>query len=225
MAPFSSPSLLPSSGANKRPALAADASDPAEDQLPLPQDDGVAAGNNNKREQLECPRCRSRNTKFCYYNNYSTNQPRHFCRVCRRYWTHGGTLRNVPVGGACRRAGNGNGSNKRRRSDEPAPSPSPSPSSPPAYRAADAPPGFPFLTDGAFLPHFDFGLGSAAAAPAGSPWMPASSSAPGLDDGLTAPWGGAADGTLPGSGVWDDFTTGLDLTWPPPPPPPPAAGN
>ncbi|KAK1326739.1 Dof zinc finger protein DOF1.4 [Acorus calamus] len=49
------------------------------------------------------------NTKFCYYNNYSLSQPRHFCKSCKRYWTRGGTLRNVPVGGGCRRK------NKRHR--------------------------------------------------------------------------------------------------------------
>ncbi|CAD6270883.1 unnamed protein product [Miscanthus lutarioriparius] len=52
-------------------------------------------------EALRCPRCNSNNTKFCYYNNYSTTQPRYFCKACRRYWTHGGALRNVPVGGRC----------------------------------------------------------------------------------------------------------------------------
>ncbi|KAL1323107.1 dof zinc finger protein DOF5.1 isoform X1 [Arachis ipaensis] len=52
---------------------------------------------------LKCPRCESTNTKFCYYNNYSLSQPRHFCKTCRRYWTRGGALRNVPVGGGCRR--------------------------------------------------------------------------------------------------------------------------
>ncbi|CAE6185346.1 unnamed protein product [Arabidopsis arenosa] len=46
-----------------------------------------------------CARCDSDNTKFCYYNNYSLLQPRYFCKNCRRYWTHGGTLRNVPIGG------------------------------------------------------------------------------------------------------------------------------
>uniref|UniRef100_J3MU14 Dof zinc finger protein n=1 Tax=Oryza brachyantha TaxID=4533 RepID=J3MU14_ORYBR len=50
-----------------------------------------------------CPRCESRETKFCYYNNYNTSQPRHFCKCCRRYWTKGGTLRNVPVGGGTRK--------------------------------------------------------------------------------------------------------------------------
>ncbi|XP_021716171.1 dof zinc finger protein DOF5.1-like [Chenopodium quinoa] len=52
---------------------------------------------------LKCPRCDSSNTKFCYFNNYSLSQPRHFCKACRRYWTRGGALRNVPVGGGCRR--------------------------------------------------------------------------------------------------------------------------
>ncbi|VYS60473.1 unnamed protein product [Arabidopsis thaliana] len=58
---------------------------------------------------LNCPRCDSTNTKFCYFNNYSLTQPRHFCKTCRRYWTRGGSLRNVPVGGGFRR-------NKRSKS-------------------------------------------------------------------------------------------------------------
>jgi len=49
-----------------------------------------------------CARCDSDNTKFCYYNNYSEFQPRYFCKNCRRYWTHGGALRNVPIGGSSR---------------------------------------------------------------------------------------------------------------------------
>ncbi|XAR66483.1 hypothetical protein NMG60_11012743 [Bertholletia excelsa] len=56
-----------------------------------------------QQQQLKCPRCDSSNTKFCYYNNYSLSQPRHFCKACKRYWTRGGTLRNVPVGGGCRK--------------------------------------------------------------------------------------------------------------------------
>ncbi|KAI3796823.1 hypothetical protein L1987_39509 [Smallanthus sonchifolius] len=43
-----------------------------------------------------CPRCYSGNTKFCYYNNYSVSQPRYICKDCRRYWTHGGVIRNIP---------------------------------------------------------------------------------------------------------------------------------
>ncbi|KAJ8477810.1 hypothetical protein OPV22_021537 [Ensete ventricosum] len=54
-------------------------------------------------QSLKCPRCESTSTKFCYYNNYSLSQPRHFCKGCRRYWTKGGSLRNVPVGGGCRK--------------------------------------------------------------------------------------------------------------------------
>ncbi|KAM7276984.1 hypothetical protein ACFE04_018850 [Oxalis oulophora] len=55
------------------------------------------------QEQINCPRCNSTNTKFCYYNNYSLTQPRYFCKTCRRYWTEGGSLRNVPVGGGSRK--------------------------------------------------------------------------------------------------------------------------
>ncbi|CAN4114808.1 unnamed protein product [Withania somnifera] len=51
-----------------------------------------------KEQALNCPRCDSPNTKFCYYNNYSLSQPRHFCKTCRR-----GALRNVPIGGGCRK--------------------------------------------------------------------------------------------------------------------------
>ncbi|KAL6839291.1 hypothetical protein ACP4OV_030963 [Aristida adscensionis] len=61
---------------------------------------------------VACPRCDSTNTKFCYFNNYSLSQPRHFCRACRRYWTRGGALRNVPV---------------RRRHAKPTTEPSPAP--------------------------------------------------------------------------------------------------
>ncbi|KAL3700058.1 hypothetical protein R1sor_018080 [Riccia sorocarpa] len=52
---------------------------------------------------VACPRCHSLETKFCYYNNYNVNQPRHFCKHCQRYWTAGGTLRNVPVGAGRRK--------------------------------------------------------------------------------------------------------------------------
>ncbi|KAA8547980.1 hypothetical protein F0562_004409 [Nyssa sinensis] len=52
---------------------------------------------------LPCPRCNSLDTKFCYYNNYNVNQPRHFCKKCQRYWTAGGTMRNVPVGAGRRK--------------------------------------------------------------------------------------------------------------------------
>lgn len=57
----------------------------------------------HNHQALKCPRCDSLNTKFCYYNNYNLSQPRHYCKSCRRYWTKGGVLRSVPVGGGCRK--------------------------------------------------------------------------------------------------------------------------
>ncbi|KAL5197014.1 hypothetical protein ABZP36_000526 [Zizania latifolia] len=53
---------------------------------------------------LPCPRCNSMDTKFCYYNNYNINQPRHFCKSCQRYWTAGGSMRNIPVGAGRRKS-------------------------------------------------------------------------------------------------------------------------
>ncbi|KAM6582555.1 hypothetical protein CsatB_009557 [Cannabis sativa] len=70
---------------------------------------------------LKCPRCDSTNTKFCYFNNYSLTQPRHFCKTCRRYWTRGGALRSVPVGGGCRRNKRTKGSSNRSKSPSTAP--------------------------------------------------------------------------------------------------------
>ncbi|KAE8692844.1 Dof zinc finger protein DOF2.4 [Hibiscus syriacus] len=62
---------------------------------------------------LKCPRCESTNTKFCYFNNYNLTQPRYFCKACKRYWTRGGALRNVPVGGGCRRNKRSKGSGSK----------------------------------------------------------------------------------------------------------------
>ncbi|URE30651.1 Zinc finger protein [Musa troglodytarum] len=67
-------------------------------------------------QTIKCPRCESANTKFCYYNNYSLAQPRYFCKGCRRYWTKGGTLRNVPIGGGCRK--NKKSSSSKRPQDQ-----------------------------------------------------------------------------------------------------------
>uniref|UniRef100_A0A5B7BC71 Dof zinc finger protein n=1 Tax=Davidia involucrata TaxID=16924 RepID=A0A5B7BC71_DAVIN len=79
-----------------------------------------------------CPRCASPNTKFCYYNNYSLSQPRYFCKACRRYWTKGGSLRNVPVGGGCRKSRRAKSGRQTERAamscnvlSPPCPSPSP----------------------------------------------------------------------------------------------------
>lgn len=91
-------------------------------------------------QALKCPRCDSTNTKFCYYNNYSLSQPRYFCKSCRRYWTQGGTLRNVPVGGGCRK-------NKRSSSS----SSSTTNSSSSSFKK---PQDHPFASAG--LPHFSY---------------------------------------------------------------------
>ncbi|KAG8057116.1 hypothetical protein GUJ93_ZPchr0002g25087 [Zizania palustris] len=72
---------------------------PAQAQAPQAELTAPGAGGGDP-----CPRCESRDTKFCYYNNYNTSQPRHFCKSCRRYWTKGGSLRNVPVGGSSRKS-------------------------------------------------------------------------------------------------------------------------
>ncbi|XP_023772959.1 cyclic dof factor 1 [Lactuca sativa] len=74
------------------------------------EEDQSDTSNNNQEKTLKkpdkilpCPRCNSMDTKFCYYNNYNVNQPRHFCKNCQRYWTAGGTMRNVPVGAGRRK--------------------------------------------------------------------------------------------------------------------------
>ncbi|KAL5568713.1 hypothetical protein UlMin_025288 [Ulmus minor] len=74
------------------------------------EEQGAESDKSNKRKALKkpdkvlpCPRCNSLETKFCYFNNYNVNQPRHFCKNCHRYWTAGGTIRNVPVGAGRRR--------------------------------------------------------------------------------------------------------------------------
>ncbi|MQM15418.1 hypothetical protein Taro_048365 [Colocasia esculenta] len=90
-------------------------SPPTVDQEPPPEKNSKVAEDqdtaSNPQEKtikkpdkiLPCPRCNSMDTKFCYYNNYNVNQPRHFCKNCQRYWTAGGTMRNVPVGAGRRK--------------------------------------------------------------------------------------------------------------------------
>ncbi|KAI3930603.1 hypothetical protein MKX01_037049 [Papaver californicum] len=89
---------------------------------PISQPNPAPTANENMAI-IPCPRCDSTNTKFCYYNNYNLAQPRHFCKSCRRYWTQGGTLRNIPVGGGTRKSA------KRSRTTSSSSSPSPTSSS------------------------------------------------------------------------------------------------
>ncbi|GAV80352.1 zf-Dof domain-containing protein, partial [Cephalotus follicularis] len=90
-----------------------------------PQNTAVTHPPPQRTDPLACPRCSSTSTKFCYYNNYNLSQPRYFCKDCRRYWTHGGTLRKVPVGGGTRKSS----SSKRHRSSPSTTTTSPSSSS------------------------------------------------------------------------------------------------
>ncbi|EEF40024.1 zinc finger protein, putative [Ricinus communis] len=92
--PSHSPSLSPSSSTTTTSATAATATATTTT---------ANSTTSSTSENLRCPRCDSSNTKFCYYNNYNLTQPRHFCKTCRRYWTKGGALRNVPIGGGCRK--------------------------------------------------------------------------------------------------------------------------
>nr|CAB3489254.1 unnamed protein product [Digitaria exilis] len=36
-----------------------------------------------------------------YYNKYRVTQPCYCCKACHRYWTQGGIVHNVPIGGGC----------------------------------------------------------------------------------------------------------------------------
>ncbi|KAH9316745.1 hypothetical protein KI387_043983 [Taxus chinensis] len=98
----------------------------AEQRLAVAAGGGGGGGGERRSSTLKppdqiqkCPRCDSMNTKFCYYNNYSLTQPRHFCKNCRRYWTKGGALRNVPIGGGCRKNKRSANKNKTTPPSEP----------------------------------------------------------------------------------------------------------
>ena len=111
-------------------------------------------------------------------------------------------LRDVPVGGASRRAA------KRRRVDadaEPSP-PQTTARAEDGYRLMPDLSAFPFLSDGIFLPQLDLGAAPAATF---SSWH--HSGVPDFYDGL-APWD---DGTAGVTGAWGDIA-GLELSWPPP---------
>jgi hypothetical protein len=51
------------------------------------------------KDGLSCPRCQSTNTKFCYYNNYNTSQPRYICKVGFMSWCvcHGSLFMPLPT--------------------------------------------------------------------------------------------------------------------------------
>ncbi|XP_073018935.1 cyclic dof factor 2-like [Primulina eburnea] len=100
---------------NRIPPITGDSSTPSADDSAVAkktsrtEEDQSGAGNSQDKtlkkpdKILPCPRCNSMETKFCYFNNYNVNQPRHFCKNCHRYWTAGGTMRNVPIGAGRRK--------------------------------------------------------------------------------------------------------------------------
>lgn len=55
------------------------------DSPPPPKRSHAKAGKGAKlprpTDPMSCPRCCSEDTKFCYYNNYNSKQPRYFCKV------------------------------------------------------------------------------------------------------------------------------------------------
>jgi len=165
-------------------------------------------------EAVKCPRCESTNTKFCYYNNYNLSQPRHFCKSCRRYWTKGGVLRNVPVGGGCRKA--------KRSSSSSSSSASSGPSTPTSAADAKNP-----RRASASSPRSNGGSGSAsptAAAtpvPAPSPTTPAtpsSNNVASLTSHHTNPF--STVDVAPPAPIFADQAAALASLFAPPPPPP-----
>nr|GMC48871.1 dof zinc finger protein DOF1.2-like [Ipomoea batatas] len=67
--------------------------------LPLVRRSRVVNYHSTPLPLIKCPRCQSYDTKFRYFNNYNVNQPRYYCRTCRRHWTHGGAQHDIPRGG------------------------------------------------------------------------------------------------------------------------------
>ncbi|KAK1378723.1 Dof-type domain-containing protein [Heracleum sosnowskyi] len=61
-----------------------------------PQDSNSQGEGEIKPEpNQKCPRCNSLDTRFCYFNNKKTSQPRYICKDCKRFWTQGGHVRNI----------------------------------------------------------------------------------------------------------------------------------
>ncbi|XP_072952610.1 cyclic dof factor 1-like [Typha angustifolia] len=104
------PSLTTSTGSEAEKKLSSDEQETPPSNGMKPEEQQNESSNSTERalkkpdKILPCPRCSSLDTKFCYFNNYNVNQPRHFCKNCQRYWTAGGSMRNVPVGAGRRKS-------------------------------------------------------------------------------------------------------------------------
>ncbi|KAJ9560053.1 hypothetical protein OSB04_005213 [Centaurea solstitialis] len=98
----SSPKVISESDGNPEPPITEDTDAAKAETL----DDSTNSQPNDLKKPdktIPCIRCNSMDTKFCYYNNYNVKQPRHFCKSCQRYWTAGGTTRNMAVGAGRRK--------------------------------------------------------------------------------------------------------------------------
>ncbi|KAE8694454.1 Detected protein of unknown function [Hibiscus syriacus] len=107
--PVASEEVMNPEASDKSNALSIEKEDTAIETCNVDEDQSETSNPEEKakcNKVLPCPRCNSRDTKFCYYNNYNVSQPRHFCKNCQRYWTAGGTMRNVPVGAGRRKSKN-----------------------------------------------------------------------------------------------------------------------
>ena len=74
---------------------------------------------------LRCPRCNSEETKFGYYNNNQISQPRYRCKNCKKFWTHGGKVRDISSNGRERRVNRFRDSSPSTVSSAPPPPPLP----------------------------------------------------------------------------------------------------
>uniref|UniRef100_A0A0A9E867 Dof zinc finger protein n=1 Tax=Arundo donax TaxID=35708 RepID=A0A0A9E867_ARUDO len=160
-------------------------------------------------EAVKCPRCESTNTKFCYYNNYNLSQPRHFCKSCRRYWTKGGVLRNVPVGGGCRKAKRSSSSSSSSSSSAPS-----TPTSTDAKNPRRASASSPRSNSGSTSP-----TPAAAAAAATAPTAPSTPSSNNIAATSHRANPFATD-VAPPAPIFADQAAALASLFAPPPPPP-----
>lgn len=80
-------------GENEAAPETVDGSNQPEDQQPQHGGGKSSADGHSKVKRppgvQQCPRCNSKNTKFCYYNNYNVKQPRYYCRVSSRQHSSG----------------------------------------------------------------------------------------------------------------------------------------
>nr|XP_017224984.1 PREDICTED: dof zinc finger protein DOF4.6-like [Daucus carota subsp. sativus] len=77
-------------------------------------------------QNLRCPRCDSEETKFAYFNNNKTSQPRYRCNNCKKLWTNGGKVRDLSSNGEERRVNRSRDSSPPIVSSAPPPPPLPS---------------------------------------------------------------------------------------------------